>query len=334
MSWRATSWAAEQVTGSPITKLVLLKLADNANDEGVCWPSVPLIAEHTELSERTVQDHLRRLEGLGKIVIERRMAGGVNLPNVYHLAMPAATRRKGVVQDLHHGGGAAAAPPVQPAHGVVQDTREVVQETARHIEEPPIEPSKNRHSPAPAGASERWKEFRAAVVETWPGKFPSDDEAKARKAFERALETVEADTLIACARVHGAAKTAQKAKRTAPGEFMMKLPSNWLKECGFQGYADDAAAEAAAEGEIALALGRAHSTMGAEMMEIFRRIEMTDAEVAKLAGASFLGGSQPYFTVVTPFQGALLRRHAAKLQRELGTDELVIVLTGSERRTA
>jgi hypothetical protein len=190
------------------------------------------------------------------------------------------------------------------------------------------------NSPAPAGASERWKEFRAAIVETWPGKFPSDDEAKARKAFERAVETIEADTLIACAKAHGAAKTAQKAKRSAPGEFLMKLPSNWLKECGFSGYAEGAAADQAAEAEIALSLGRAHSSLGAEMIDILRRIGMTETEMSKMAGATFLGGSQPCFTVVTPFQGALLRRHAAKLQRELGTEELIIVLSGSERRSA
>lgn len=187
---------------------------------------------------------------------------------------------------------------------------------------------------APAGASERWKEFRAAIVETWPSKFPSDDEAKARRAFERASETIDPATLIACARAHGAAKSAQKAKRSAPGEFLMKLPSNWLKECGFRGYADGISADEAAEAEIARGLGRTHSSMGSEMIEIFRRIGMTDHEMAYLAGASFLGGSQPCFTVVTPFQGSLLRRHASKLQRELGTEDLVIVLSGSERRIA
>ncbi|WP_275559862.1 helix-turn-helix domain-containing protein [Pseudomonas sp. 2(2015)] len=47
---------------SPAQKAVLISLADNANDEGVCWPSVARIAERTCLTERTVRYALRWLE--------------------------------------------------------------------------------------------------------------------------------------------------------------------------------------------------------------------------------------------------------------------------------
>jgi len=40
---------------APPKKAVLVSLADNANDQGVCWPSVASIALRTCLSERTVQ---------------------------------------------------------------------------------------------------------------------------------------------------------------------------------------------------------------------------------------------------------------------------------------
>jgi len=46
---------------SATQKAVLISLADNANDEGVCWPSVPKIAARTCLSERAVQGGIRWL---------------------------------------------------------------------------------------------------------------------------------------------------------------------------------------------------------------------------------------------------------------------------------
>src|SRR5690606_28166237 len=52
---------------------VLISLADNANDEGVCWPSIASIAERTCLSERAVRNSLRALEELGLLVSHQRM---------------------------------------------------------------------------------------------------------------------------------------------------------------------------------------------------------------------------------------------------------------------
>lgn len=47
---------------SPAQKAVLISLADNANDDGVCWPSVATIGSRTCLSERAVRNALRWLE--------------------------------------------------------------------------------------------------------------------------------------------------------------------------------------------------------------------------------------------------------------------------------
>jgi len=46
-------------------KAVLISLADNANDQGYCWPSIATICERTCLSERTVRNALRDLERIG-----------------------------------------------------------------------------------------------------------------------------------------------------------------------------------------------------------------------------------------------------------------------------
>ncbi|WP_313317808.1 helix-turn-helix domain-containing protein [Pseudomonas sp.] len=57
---------------SPAQKSVLISLADNANDEGVCWPSVARIVERTCLSERAVRNALRWLEQSGALAAHHR----------------------------------------------------------------------------------------------------------------------------------------------------------------------------------------------------------------------------------------------------------------------
>jgi hypothetical protein len=62
MSWEATAWAVEQTTGSPHAKLMLLLLANRADEDGICWPSQINLAEQSEQSDDTVQRHLSKLE--------------------------------------------------------------------------------------------------------------------------------------------------------------------------------------------------------------------------------------------------------------------------------
>ena len=55
-------------------KMVLLALADNANDEGTdCWPSVGKLVEKCSMSERAVQGHLAALEEGGYIKRHERL---------------------------------------------------------------------------------------------------------------------------------------------------------------------------------------------------------------------------------------------------------------------
>lgn len=85
MSAYLLGWAYRQKTGSPITKLVLLKLVDNANDNGFAHPPMDLLIAHTELSERSVRDHIKKLEDAGLLTVVRETVGKVNLPNKYQL---------------------------------------------------------------------------------------------------------------------------------------------------------------------------------------------------------------------------------------------------------
>jgi len=53
-------WELRDVT--PTHKLILLGLADWANDEGLCWPSIEKLASKTGLSRRAIQTNIGQLE--------------------------------------------------------------------------------------------------------------------------------------------------------------------------------------------------------------------------------------------------------------------------------
>ncbi len=82
MSVHVTSWAWKQPLVDHGQKLVLLKLADNANDDGVCWPSQKTLAAECAMGERTVNRKIAELEASGYLVIRRR---GKRKSNVYTL---------------------------------------------------------------------------------------------------------------------------------------------------------------------------------------------------------------------------------------------------------
>lgn len=52
-------------------KAVLISLADNANDQGVCWPSIPTIGKRCCLSDRAVQNAIKWLEQAGIVTANR-----------------------------------------------------------------------------------------------------------------------------------------------------------------------------------------------------------------------------------------------------------------------
>ena len=57
---------------SPAQKAVLISLADQANDQGVCWPSVRTISVRTCLSERSVRRAIKELVDAGLIAVRER----------------------------------------------------------------------------------------------------------------------------------------------------------------------------------------------------------------------------------------------------------------------
>lgn len=92
MSNKMLSRAFIAETGSSCRKLVLAKLADQANDDGACWPSYRTIALAAECSRRQVMRHLKELEKQGFLRITRRAYRATdgqrqNQSNVYQVCL-------------------------------------------------------------------------------------------------------------------------------------------------------------------------------------------------------------------------------------------------------
>lgn len=85
MSMILMAKAMQMKVGNPLRKLVLLKLADNANDKGECFPSYQYIADQCEISRRSVINHIDDLckQGLVKKVYRTGEKG--NSSNIYIL---------------------------------------------------------------------------------------------------------------------------------------------------------------------------------------------------------------------------------------------------------
>lgn len=75
MSVRATGWAWELARSGDVgggVLLTLLRVADHADNEGICWPGEQSLAEYTGHDQRTVRRHLARLESDGLLHRERQ----------------------------------------------------------------------------------------------------------------------------------------------------------------------------------------------------------------------------------------------------------------------
>ncbi|UFP98570.1 helix-turn-helix domain-containing protein [Pseudomonas fitomaticsae] len=126
--------AMKTKVGNPLRKLVLVKLADNASDQGECWPSYQHIADQCEIGRSTVKLHIRELEKAGFLRREYRRKGELNQSNVFHLSLDggadpalgggAGDNPPGAGGDL--GGGAGAAPRTSHSYEPVKEPKPMV----------------------------------------------------------------------------------------------------------------------------------------------------------------------------------------------------------------
>lgn len=94
MSVHVSSWAWKQTVGDPGTKLVLIKLADNADDNGYSYWKQKNLAVECEMARSTCQKKIEKLVALGIVeVIPRYGSDGEQLANGYRILRPGDPAR-------------------------------------------------------------------------------------------------------------------------------------------------------------------------------------------------------------------------------------------------
>ncbi|WP_330147048.1 helix-turn-helix domain-containing protein [Shewanella oncorhynchi] len=111
MSMELMVKAMKAKVGNPLRKLVLIKLADNANDQGECWPSYEYISQACEISERSAINHINALVDVGLVrKITRKSEHKRNTSNLYILDFSSCVLSDKPVQTLPFSEGAANSP--------------------------------------------------------------------------------------------------------------------------------------------------------------------------------------------------------------------------------
>ena len=114
MSIRAMHWAWS-IKLPPTAKLVLLSLADIADDSGACWPSHPTLAAKCTLTSRTVRRVLIQLRAQELVFVEPRFkSNGSRTSNRYRL--PVDTPRTNCPGPLRYMAGGRSPVTRGPGH--------------------------------------------------------------------------------------------------------------------------------------------------------------------------------------------------------------------------
>ncbi|WP_315538643.1 helix-turn-helix domain-containing protein [Eikenella corrodens] len=180
MSMQLMAYAMSLKVGNPLRKLVLLKLADNANDKGECFPSYQHIADQCEISRRAVMGHIQALEKAGYLKIKRRKNGKENQSNVFYL-----TLKKGG-ESAALGGSELSAPPSEPnappSESAALGGSESGSPITSHSSEPIIEPT-----PLPPNSAGKVDAAASANPDGLAGVIGDDQKlttAKPRRRYE------------------------------------------------------------------------------------------------------------------------------------------------------
>lgn len=141
--------------------LVLLALADWANDEGVAWPSMERLAEKARVDKRSAQRIVRQLQRDGVLEIEE--GGGRARQHKFFIKMERVTNCHPLKGDTDvtvseiKGGISDTERVTFQAERVTSDTETVTPMSPDPLEEPSEEPSVKPPPPA-TRVFERWKE--------------------------------------------------------------------------------------------------------------------------------------------------------------------------------
>lgn len=213
-------------------KLVAVALADMANDDGSCWPSLRTLASRCNLSEDSIRNHLHALESIGILKASPRFQGGRQTSNVYafspdivtgkalHLewgrvesAPPLEKQEGGEKQEgeggkKQEGGGWEKLPPHEPSEGtVIKPSKggEVVLSLDNQNEDPPQQA------------------YSQAFEQFWNAYPNKKAKGNAFKAFQRAKRQASLETMLEAIQ-----RQKKSASWTKDNGAFIPHPASWL----------------------------------------------------------------------------------------------------------
>jgi hypothetical protein len=86
MSRKATDWAWDQQIKPATLKLILLSMADRADEYHTCYPSIQRLEKDTGLNNKTIQTGLKKLESLNIIVDTGERKGPTRRVRVFKIS--------------------------------------------------------------------------------------------------------------------------------------------------------------------------------------------------------------------------------------------------------
>lgn len=169
-------------------KLALLQLADNANDEGVSWYSVPKMASRCDMSERALQGHIKELVAAGLLSIKDRPGTS----RIYQLQYQEAKLIAPQIQ-RHTTAGVALPPPQILHHTPAGGADDPNNESNK------IDPISEKHS-LPSKLDDRVKQVIDLLNSMTGSKYKASTESHASKISGRLNDGHSVDDLMAVVR--------------------------------------------------------------------------------------------------------------------------------------
>lgn len=104
VSWDAYTWVWEHSSLTGTGRLVMLALADHADDAGYCWPSIDRLAAMCRVNRKTVLRGITLAEEAGELVVDRPEKRGRGRVNRYQMTLSTGSdnRRSEMVPSRDH----------------------------------------------------------------------------------------------------------------------------------------------------------------------------------------------------------------------------------------
>ena len=197
------AWALDLPTGE---KIVLLSLADNANDNGHCWPSMAAIAKRAGMTTRGAQLIVQRLEAAGHIHREQVTGKGCNYFVHPQETAQAPERRSPPPPNV------IRPEPASPPNETAQAPERRSPKSSRTVRE------KVQASPSPSPSAKPKRDF-----DRWWQVYPRKvGKGAAEKAYLVACRVVPPDKLLVATEAYAASRADEDPQFTPH-------PATWLR---------------------------------------------------------------------------------------------------------